>query len=75
MLHMLDTGFFTMPDYAHFCQFVEYVRDQMGHPAHLRTTQRHSPAEETPAAFQAMLATLQLEVSQSLAELMPGIGH
>jgi serine/threonine-protein kinase len=75
MLHMLDTGVFTVPDYAHFCQFVEYVRDQMGHPAHLQTTQRHLPSEEPPVVFQAMLATLQLEVSQSLAELMPGIGH
>ena len=70
MLRMLDPSHFTIPNYDRFCQFVEFAREQIGHPAHLRTeSQDLLRNEENPhASFQA----LKHAIERAIAELAPG---
>jgi hypothetical protein len=42
MLSMLNPSHFTIPNYERFCQFAEFVREEMGYTAHLQTERKVS---------------------------------
>jgi hypothetical protein len=70
MLRLLDSSHFTIPSYDRFCQFVEFVREQLGHAAHLQTeSQEAFCADEN---LQASFQTLKHALAREIAAWSPG---